>query len=116
MAEIIMDSFEMKLYQSEEVFSRTSLGDEKDHDVFVIISYTCPNCGNELLFREKDFRRHALNKTTKYGDLLPEIEMGLSNSFLEFECPGCKIKTRVYYGVYYGDKFPRTYIDVVMTD
>ena len=46
----------------------------------------------------------------------PKIDEREKKSFLEFECPNCGKKTRVLFGVFYGDKFPIINIDSVMIE
>ena len=70
----------------------------------------------KLFFSEDDFQRYALNKDTEYKDIFPDSFVGNYNSFLEFECPKCKVKTRVNFGVGYGGKFPEIKIDSIMTE
>ena len=104
----------MKNYKAELLFSCTSI--RKDSDDIVRTLYKCPNCNNELVFSEKDFLRCELNRTTKFKDLVPEHLSGNCNSFLEFQCPNCQIRTRIVFGIYYGDKYPFIKIDSVLTE
>ena len=104
----------MKNYKAELLFSDVSLQNNDLRSCAYLI-YKCPECNNRISFSEKDFLRYALNKTSKYDGLFPDLYVGDSNSFLEFECPKCKIKTRVYFGIYYGDRFPYVQIDSVLT-
>lgn len=108
----------MKKLCPESVFSRSYIDEEKDVNKNMCINtiYRCANCGCEVSFSNNDFHRYELNKTTKYKDVFPSSYVGKYNSFLEFECPQCKIKTRVNYGIYYGGHFPVINIDSVMTE
>ena len=88
----------MKIYKAESQFSSVLLR-TKDTNVFEYTYYTCPQCNCKVRFSEHDFHRYELNRMTK-----------------EFECPGCKIKTRIYFAIYYGDKFPNVKIGSVITE
>lgn len=48
-------------YQANSVFSDTVL-EQKDPQVYNKTLYTCPKCGCEVSFGEKDFRRYSLKK------------------------------------------------------
>jgi phage FluMu protein Com len=104
----------MKKYSAELVFSNVSLHNS-DPRRYSYLLYKCPKCDQQISFSYKDFQRYALNQTPKYKGLFPDLFVGNYNSFLEFICPECKIKTRVYYGIYFGDKYPCVKIDSVLT-
>jgi predicted RNA-binding Zn-ribbon protein involved in translation (DUF1610 family) len=84
----------MKKYKAESQFSSVSLCDRYT-DIIEYTHYTCPRCNFKIRFTEKDFHRYELNKTTKYKWGAGSF-VGNSNSFLEFECPECKIKSPYY--------------------
>lgn len=87
----------MKQYKADEVFSDIILGWNKDPHVFYRTIYTCPQCGCKLSFKEDDFCQYSLNKVSKYKDSFQGVTIGRFESFLEFECPECKCKTRVVF-------------------
>ena len=105
----------MKKYKAESQFSNVLLS-TKDTNVFVYTHYTCPRCNCKVSFSEHDFHRYELNRTTKYKGVFSDSFVEKNNSFLEFECPECKIKTRIYFAIYYGDKFPNVKIGSVITE
>ena len=105
----------MIIYKAKLLFSCVRLCN-KDTDAYVYTLYSCPKCKSKLCFSEKDFHRNESNKTTKFRDIFSNSLVGNYNSFLEFECLECKIKTRVNFGIFYGDKFPIVNIDSVMTE
>ena len=105
----------MKIYKAESQFSSVLLC-TKDTNVFEYTYYTCPQCNCKMRFSEHDFHRYELNRTTKYKGVFSDSFVEKNNSFLEFECPGCKIKTRIYFAIYYGDKFPNVKIGSVITE
>ena len=84
--------------------------------MYLYLLYKCPQCQQQIRFSEKDFQCYALNLTPKYNGVFPNSFAGHYNSFLEFICPECKIKTRINYGIYYGDKFPYVKVDSVLTE
>ena len=108
----------MEIHKAEFLFSQTILGKAKikNPNVLERICYECPVCGNKLSFSEKDFQRYNMNRISKYDDVFPQIDEREKKSFLEFECPNCGKKTRVLFGVFYGDKFPIIKIDSVMIE
>ena len=105
----------MKIYKAESLFSDVSLCN-KDTRVFMQTLYKCPKCNCQVSFSENDFNRYALNKETKYKDIFPDSFAGDYNSFMEFECPECNIKTRINFGIGYGGKFPKIKINSVITE
>ena len=105
----------MEVYKAESLFTDVSLRKEDMH-VFRQTVYSCPKCNEKVVFSEDDFQRYALNKDTEYKGIFPDSFVGNYNSFLEFECPKCKVKTRVNFGVGYGGKFPEIKIDSIMTE
>lgn len=105
----------MKKYNADLLFSNVLLK-KNDTTESICTLYKCARCNYEILFSEGSFHRYELNRTTKYEDVFHDSADGKNNSFLEFECPKCKIKTRVYFGVYYGDKFPVINIESVLTE
>lgn len=108
----------MEIHKADPLFSQTVLGriKIKNPNVLERICYKCPVCGNRLSFSEKDFHRYNMNRRSKYKSVFPPIDEREKKSFLEFECPNCRKKTRVVFGVFYGDKFPITKIDSVMIE
>ena len=73
-------------------------------------------CGCEVSFGEKDFRRYSLNKTSIFKDTFQNYDNGKHHSFLEFECPQCKKKTRVIFDEDYSSKDPVIKIDSVLVE
>lgn len=102
-------------YQANSVFSDTVL-EQKDPQVYNKTLYTCPKCGCEVSFGEKDFRRYSLNKTSIFKDTFQNYDNGKHHSFLEFECPQCKKKTRVIFDEDYSSKEPVIIIDSVLVE
>ena len=102
-------------YQANSVFSDTVL-EQKDPHVYNKTLYTCPKCGCEVSFGEKDFRRYSLNKTSIFKDTFQNYDNGKHHSFLEFECPQCKKKTRVIFDEDYSSKEPVIIIDSVLVE
>ena len=102
-------------YQANSVFSDTVL-ERKDPQVYNKTLYTCPKCGFEVSFGEKDFRRYSLNKTSIFKDTFQNYDNGKHHSFLEFECPQCKKKTRVIFDEDYSSKYPVIKIDSVLVE
>ena len=100
----------MKKFNADLLFSNVLL---EKNDTAVSV---CTRCNCEILFSEKDFHRYEFNRTTKYKDVFPNSSIKKNNSFIEFECPKCKIKTRINFGIYYGDKFPLINIESVLTE
>lgn len=105
-----------EMYEASSVFSDTELGKNKDPLLYYKTLYTCPKCGNEVSFTEKDFNRYSLNKTSIFKDAFQGFNDNKHNSFLEFECPQCKKKTRVIFDIVYGDKEPIVKIDSVLVE
>ena len=105
----------MKKYKANSLFTCVKL---EKHDTAVSAStlYKCAKCNCEILFSEKDFYRYEMNRTTKFKDIFSDSVEGKDETFLEFQCPKCNIKTRINFGVYYGDKFPVIFIDSVLTE
>ena len=108
----------MEIHKAGPLFSQVELGriKIKNPNVLERICYECPVCGNKLSFSEKDFQRYNMNRISKYDDVFPQIDEREKKSFLEFECPNCGKKTRVLFGVFYGDKFPIVKIDSVIIE
>lgn len=102
-------------YQANSVFSDTVL-EQKDPQVYNKTLYTCPKCGCEVSFGEKDFHRYSLNKTSIFKDTFQNYDNGKHNSFLEFECPQCKKKTRVIFDEDNSSKEPVIIIDSVLVE
>ena len=102
-------------YQANSVFSDTVL-EQKDPQVYNKTLYTCPKCGCEVSFGEKDFRRYSLNKTSIFKDTFQNYDNDKHHSFLEFECPQCKKKTRVIFYEDYSSKEPVIIIDSVLVE
>ena len=102
-------------YQANSVFSDSVL-EQKDPQVYNKTLYTCPKCGCEVSFGEKDFRRYSLNKTSIFKDSFQNYDNGKHHSFLEFECPQCKKKTRVIFDEDYSSKDPVIKIDSVLVE
>ncbi len=102
-------------YQANSVFSDTVL-EQKDPQVYNKTLYTCPKCGCEVSFGEKDFRRYSLNKTSIFKDTFQNYDNDKHHSFLEFECPQCKKKTRVIFDEDYSSKDPVIKIDSVLVE
>ena len=102
-------------YQANSVFSDTVL-EQKDPQVYNKTLYTCPKCGCEVSFGEKDFRRYSLNKTSIFKDTFQNYDNDKHHSFLEFECPQCKKKTRVIFDEDYSSKEPVIIIDSVLVE
>ena len=102
-------------YQANSVFSDTVL-EQKDPQVYNKTLYTCPKCGCEVSFGEKDFRRYSLNKTSIFKDTFQNYGNDKHHSFLEFECPQCKKKNRVIFDEDYSSKDPVIKIDSVLVE
>ena len=102
-------------YHANSVFSDTVL-EQKDPQVYNKTLYTCPKCGCEVSFGEKDFRRYSLNKTSIFKDTFQNYDNDKHHSFLEFECPQCKKKTRVIFDEDYSSKDPVIKIDSVLVE
>ena len=102
-------------YLANSVFSDTVL-EQKDPQVYNKTLYTCPKCGCEVSIGEKDFRRYSLNKTSIFKDTFQNYDNGKHHSFLEFECPQCKKKTRVIFDEDYSSKEPVIKIDSVLVE
>ena len=102
-------------YQANSVFSDTD-HEQKDPQVYNKTLYTCPKCGCEVSFGEKDFRRYSLNKTSIFKDTFQNYDNDKHHSFLEFECPQCKKKTRVIFDEDYSSKDPVIKIDSVLVE
>mgnify|MGYP003297545595 FL=1 len=96
----------MKRYEAADVFSQTYIcvGKELQDGYWTDVVYQCKECSAKLSFSGYDFEKYALNRTSRYEGAFSET--GKTNSFLEFECPNCKRKTRVCFNIGYGDKFP----------
>lgn len=105
-----------EVYEASSVFSDIELGKNKDPQLYYKTLYTCPKCGNEVSFTEKDFDRYSLNKTSIFKDVFQGFNDNKHNSFLEFECPQCKKKTKVVFDIVYGDKEPIVKIDSVLVE
>ena len=102
-------------YLANSVFSDTVL-EQKDPQVYNKTLYTCPKCCCEVSFGEKDFRRYSLNKTSIFKDTFQNYDNGKRHSFLEFECPQCKKKTRVIFDEDFSSKEPVIKIDSVLVE
>ena len=105
-----------EMYEASLVFSDTKLGKNKDPHLYYKTLYTCPNCGYGISFKEEDFHRYSLNRTSIFKDAFQGFNDNKHNSFLEFECPQCKKKTRVIFDIVYGDKEPIVKIDSVLVE
>jgi hypothetical protein len=71
--------------------------------------YTCPNCHGKVSITRKDLEKHFNNKFSNLKESEnKEIEkfIGMEPdpdfSFLDFYCPDCKLKVKVYYECWLG--------------
>jgi predicted RNA-binding Zn-ribbon protein involved in translation (DUF1610 family) len=103
----------MKRINADKVFSKIDFQEDVDYQTYPITTYKCPICGQQLTFNMSDFRKHSLNKTSKFSSPINEkirhfIGDALikeSNSLIDFKCPKCGTLTRIYYTSWAGGRF-----------
>lgn len=101
----------MRVAKATELFSKDDFSEDEDWDLNPQSIYHCPNCGGELAFCMRDFKRH---QSSAFTNLRPEdvveVERAAdsvvdSDSYLDFYCPGCQAPTRIYYRFWAGGRY-----------
>lgn len=79
---------------------------EDDHQIGAGL-FTCGKCGNEIQFTTRSFQKHfGLNASNFAHEIHEEfnrfrkVNLPFVESFLDFECPKCKMKIRFIYESY----------------
>jgi len=80
--------------------------------------YTCPACGQEILFKQINFREDSssssLSQDHSSAILMEAIAKNLDQKgYLDWYCPKCHIAARVYFSQWYGGRLGDDGVDLI---